>query len=128
MFSNDCLKEWKQKQLSILSFEKETGDLGPGRDETECTDSYYKEREWRLVPLDGNLKSGSVIHNKEEDPNYYYYKFTRNDVNMVVTPNDEIRTAVLRFLLGLESETEERLKEFGQNPLPIITYDDLHKW
>jgi hypothetical protein len=47
---------------------------------------------------------------------------------MVVTPNDEIRTEALRFLLGLEREADDRLKEFGRNPLPIITYDDLHKW
>jgi hypothetical protein len=84
--------------------------LGPGRDDTKIIDSYYKEREWRLVPLNGNLSSGSVIRDEKEDS--YYYKFKRNDTNMVVTPNDEIRTEVLKFLLGLERETDERLKEF----------------
>ena len=123
IFSHQQLKEWVDKQFTILSFEKETGDLGSGRDETKIIDSYYKEREWRLVPLYGNL--GSMIHKKDDS---YYYEFKRNDVNMVVTPNDEIRTRVLKFLLALETETDERLKEFGQNPLPIITYDDLHKW
>jgi len=67
-----------------------------------------------------------VIHDESKD--IYFYKFNRNDVNMVVTPNDEIRTGVLRFLLALEKEADDRLKKFAKNPVPIITYDDLHKW
>jgi hypothetical protein len=112
--------------VTVLSFEKETGDLGPVSDETKAIDTFYREREWRLVPLGGNLNSGSVVHN--EDEGSYSYRFKRNDINMVVTPNDEIRTEALRFLLGLEREADDRLKEFAKNPLPIITYDDLHKW
>ena len=64
----------------------------------------------------------------DESKKSYYYKFKRKDINMVVTQNDEIRTEVVRFLLGLEKEADDRLKEFAKNPLPIITYNDLHKW
>lgn len=126
IFSHKTLEEWVAQQLTVLSFEKETGDLGPALDETKAIDPFYKEREWRLVPLNGNLVSGSVIYDSSKD--LYSYIFKRNDVNMVVTPNDEIRTEALRFLLGLEREADDRLKEFARNPLPIITYDDLHKW
>ena len=126
IFSCTALKDWVDQQLTVLSFEKETGDLGPVLDETNGIDQFYKEREWRLVPLIGNLNSGSVIY--DESKKSYYYKFKRKDINMVVTPNDEIRTEVVRFLLGLEKEADDRLKEFAKNPLPIITYNDLHKW
>jgi hypothetical protein len=125
ILSNDALKEWRIVQRTVLSFEKEM-DSGPVSDETNQTDLYYKEREWRLVPLIGNKSSGFVVHEMSED--CYYYKFDRSDVNMVVTPNDELRTEVLRFLLGLVEEQDDRLSEFARNPLPIITYDDLHKW
>ncbi|MHB1024740.1 MAG: abortive infection system antitoxin AbiGi family protein [Desulfobacteria bacterium] len=125
IYSHKMLDSWSSEQLAALSFEKETGDLGPARDETKDTDLYYKEREWRLVPFNANITSGSV----EIDSNgLYQYKFKRIDVNVVVTPNDEIRNEVLRFLIALESEKDTRLKEFGENPLPVITYDDLHKW
>ena len=126
IYSHGSLNEWAVQQLTVFSFEKETGDLGSALKDTNIIDPFYKEREWRLVPLYGNLASGSVIHDNSKD--IYFYIFNRNDVNMVVTPNDDIRTEVLRFLLGLEREAADRLKEFARNPLPIVTYDDLHKW
>ena len=125
IYSHMRLNEWAKQQLTIFSFEKETGDLGPALDDTNNIDPFYKEREWRLVPLVGNLDAGSVI--KEIGDNYFY-KFNRNDVNLVVTPNDDIRNEVLRFFLRFETQTDERLKEFSTNPVPIITYDDLQKW
>ena len=126
IYSHGSLNEWAFQQLTVFSFEKETGDLGSALNDTNIIDPFYKEREWRLVPLYGNLASGSVIHDNSKD--IYFYLFNRSDVNMVVTPNDDIRTEVLRFLLGLEREAPDRLKEFARNPLPIVTYDDLHKW
>jgi hypothetical protein len=125
-FNHDELKNWADQQISALSFEKETGDLGPARDETKETDLYYKEREWRLVPSFANVISGIIERDEIED--CWYYKFSRNDVNVVVTPNDEIRTEVIKYLITLEKESDTRLVVFGENPLPVITYDDLHKW
>jgi len=88
-------------------------------------DLYYKEREWRLVPLIANFISGSTVFNKD---GAIYYEFDRSDVNVIVTPNDEIRTKVLKYFLSLSSESDQRMKEFADNPVPIVTYDDLHKW
>jgi hypothetical protein len=124
IFKHDDLKQWIGQQLSIFSFEKETGELGPARDETRQIDVYYKEREWRLVPFQAAIDSGAV----KLDNSVAYYEFTRNDINMVVTPNDDMRTEVLRYMLGLEKETDERLKEFSVNPVPVVTYNDLQKW
>lgn len=118
------LQEWLSEQLVIFSYEKEMGDLGPARDETKEVDLYYKEREWRLVLTNLNLKSGIVEQKRSE----YYYKFGRNDINLIVTPNDEIRTDVLKYLLSFSENKDPRLKEFAENPLTIISYDDLNKW
>lgn len=124
IFSHKDLEDLVNKQLTVLSFEKETGELGPALDNKFAIDPFYKEREWRIVPLHGN--SSSVVRDKET--NIYSYIFNRSDINVVVTPNDDTRTEVLRFLLGLENEADDRLKEFARNPLPIITYDDLYNW
>jgi hypothetical protein len=126
LFGNKKLQEWIDQQIAIFSYEKETGDLGPARDETKEIDLYYKEREWRLVPLNSNFISGSAGYDEEERS--IYYKFYRSDVNVIVTPNDEVRTEVLKYLLSLDSAPDQRMKEFADNPVPIVTYDDLHKW
>lgn len=125
-FKPDGLKTWVAQQLSIFSFEKETGELGPARDETREIDLYYKEREWRLVPFQAAVDSGIVKFS--DNDGLGYYKFCRNDVNMIVTPNDDLRTKVLRFLLSLEKETDDRLRNFANNPIPVVSYDDLKKW
>jgi hypothetical protein len=125
LISHENLEGWVKEQIAILSFEKETGDIGPARDETKEIDLYYKEREWRLVPLLANVISGSV---ELGEGGSIAYKFNRSDVNVVVTPNDEIRTDVLKYFLNLKDDPDPRLKAFSENPLPVITYDDLHKW
>ncbi|GEM_PF-1133673 len=123
VFDKEALHNWYTQQIAILSFEKEMGDLGPARDETKEIDLYYKEREWRLVPMLGNLIAGTIA----ERDGAYFYKFRREDVNVIVTPNDEIRIAVLKYLLGLAESEDIRLKEFSEPPT-IISYDDLSKW
>lgn len=109
-----------------FSFDKEVGDLGPARDETKEIDLYYKEREWRLVPSLLNMASGTAV--KAEEGECCYYSFRRKDVNMVVVPNEEMRGAVLEYFLSLRASEDGRLKEFGENPLPVINYDDLQRW
>lgn len=120
------LKEWYELQITLLSYDKETGDLGPARDETKEIDLYYKEREWRLVPTNYNIVSKTVTI--DEAQRKVFYSFSREDINVIVTPNDEIRSTVLRYLFSLAESEDKRLKDFGENPVPIITYDDLKKW
>lgn len=125
MFSHEVLTDWVERQLTVLSFEKEMGGIGAVEDEAHFTDRYYKEREWRLVPLVGTL--GSLMKFDEIEKSYYYL-FKRADVNMVVTPNDEMRITVLRFFLGLDGNPDERLSDFAKDPVPLMTYGDLHNW
>ena len=47
---------------------------------------------------------------------------------MIVVPNDEVRTVVLKYFLSLGNSADDRLKSFAENPLPVINYDDLHRW
>lgn len=117
----ELVKEWNQ-QITIMSFDKETGDLGPARDETKEIDLFYKEREWRLVPL------ASVVSISIPESNNAYFSFEREDVNMIVVPNEEIREKVTEYFIGLRDESNERLKRFGLNLLPVVNYDDLHRW
>ncbi|MFN7920511.1 MAG: abortive infection system antitoxin AbiGi family protein [Bryobacteraceae bacterium] len=110
--------------LLNYSFDKEMGDLGPARDETEHIDVFYKEREWRVVPSRLTIESKSAV----ESGGHYYYGFSRADVNMVVVPSDEIRMQVLDYFHKLRRSKTPRLREFGQNTLPIVIYDDLQRW
>lgn len=126
VFPNKKLKEYVQSTIFSLSFEKEMGDLGPARDETMEIDLYYKEREWRLVPSLLNITSCTA--KLETSTNNYYYLFKRSDVNMIVVPNEEMRMMVLEYFLSLRTSEDERLKQLGENPLPVINYDDLHRW
>lgn len=125
LLNNQELTNWLNQQIAVLSFEKEMGDLGPARDETKEIDLYYKEREWRLVPFISNLISGSV---NLDEKGLMFYKFQREDVNMVVVPNEELRKVVLVFFEELAESQNAREQKFGENPPPIISYDDLIKW
>ncbi|MFA6052054.1 MAG: abortive infection system antitoxin AbiGi family protein [Methylobacter sp.] len=109
------------------SFDKEMGDLGPARDETREIDLYYKEREWRLVPSHLTTMSG-VAKSKAGSGDVYYYLFERSDVNMIVVPNEELRTVVLNYFISLGASPDERLRQFASNPLPVVNYDDLQRW
>lgn len=126
LISNNELKEYISSLIYSFSFDKEMGDLGTARDETREIDLYYKEREWRLVPSGLNLASGSA--KRSDDGTSFYYSFERKDVNMIVVPNEEQRDAVLQYFLALKSSPDPRLKAFGDNPLPVIYYEDLQRW
>ena len=120
------LDDLQRSVIYMLSFEKEMGDLGPARDDTDAVDLYYKEREWRLVPSKAVVDSGLAAYN--DDLKYFQYVFGPAAVNMIVVPNDEMRSQVLGFLLGLTDSPDPRLRDFALNPLPIISYDDLQRW
>ncbi len=124
LLNHQELREYLNSLLYTFSFDKEMGDLGPARDETKEIDLYYKEREWRLVPSAVDLAMGIY----DEKNNVAHYKFNRDDVNMVVVPNEEMRTLVLNHFLNLPDSGDERMNQFRKNPLPIIHYDDLQKW
>jgi hypothetical protein len=47
---------------------------------------------------------------------------------MVVVPNEEIRSDVLEYFIGLRKSDDKRLQRFGENPLPVINYDDMNRW
>lgn len=121
------LKEWLGLQLTVLSFDKETGE--PETPDA-FDDLYYKEREWRLVPLRGNrgLEPESIEQIRKDEADNFFYNFNRTDVNMILTPCAEVRVSVIRFLNELGNKTDVRLREFAENPLSVIAYDDLCKW
>lgn len=126
VIDRDFLREWLTMQLTVLSFDKETGEQDA---QDLSTDSYYREREWRLVPLRGNRGleplSTELIR---KDGDTYFYDFSRADINMILTPSAEMRVRVITFLDELEGSDEERLRAFASDPPPIIAYDDLSKW
>lgn len=124
VFTTEVLNQYVNSAIYAFSFDKEMGDLGPARDETKEIDLYYKEREWRLVPSTVDLQLGIV----EGSSGVAHYKFNRSDVNMVVVPNEDIRIKLLNYFLDIPNDSEERLVQFKENPLPIIHYDDLQKW
>ena len=120
------LKDYIASLIFSLSFDKEMGDLGPARDETKEIDLYYKEREWRLVPSLLTVASGAV--KIKDGTDFGFYLFERKDINMVVVPNEEMRTVVLDYFISLRTSDNERLKCFGANLLPVVNYDDLQRW
>lgn len=126
LISSQELRKWIKSQIKLLSFEKGIGDLGVARDDTDNIDVYYKEREWRLIADERLLNSHHLegeIENSE-----FYFKFSRNDINMIVVPNNEIRIAVGKHLEQFKDSDDARLREFSENPISILNYDDLHKW
>lgn len=125
ILNKNQLKNWVGEQIAIFSFEKEMGDLGSARDETKDIDLYYKEREWRLVPFQANFISGSI---KKDEKGCLFYKFKRDDVNVILVPNEEIRNNISNFFKELIVSEDANEQSFGKNPPPIISYDALLKW
>lgn len=118
---NDFIK----MEIFISSFYKQMGDLGPARDDTSDIDLYYKEREWRIIP---SVLSDAAKLSKIDADNNVYIPFERGDINMIVVPNEQIRIAVTDHLLSLKNSSDSRLKEFGSDLLPVVNYDELHRW
>jgi len=126
--THEQLEGYRLALLYLLSFEKEMGDLGSARDDTDDIDLYYKEREWRLVPAKAGVDAKLTVMEHSESGPKYRFPFDANALNMVVVPNDETRAEVLRYLLSFANSTDPRLKGFAESPVPIITYDDLKRW
>ena len=121
LFDQSEIETWLSNSIQVLSFGKPVGDLGPARDEADNIDPYYNEREWRVIPY-----YASLIRKKIEEINGdYYVKFNRDDVRIIIVPNDDIKNMLIEYLLGLKNEEDLRLREFGQNLPPIINYDEL---
>lgn len=110
--------------IHIYSYDKEIGDIGPARDESKEMDLYYREREWRIVPSPLSLISRGAV----ETDGRYFFVFDSRDVNMILVPNQDCRSAVMDYFSGLSNSDDERLKSFGSNDIPVICYDDLRRW
>jgi hypothetical protein len=123
--SSETLKEMYDEFVAISSFEKETGDLGPARDDDNSTDSYYREREWRIVPFLGSIING-CIENKEGGD--YYVQFSRSDINMVIVPNSDIKRNIYNLFKEWTSSPDDKLKSFAVDPPSIIIYDEVKNW
>lgn len=119
--TKEKLQEFISLMIQVYSFEKPTGDLGPARDESQETDTYYKEREWRIIPFVASLFSGKIIQRDER----YFVPFERNHVRIVIVPNDDIKNEANAWFLGLRNNEDVRLKRFGDDLLPILSYDEL---
>lgn len=111
-------------EIFCSSFYKQMGDLGPARDETIDIDLYYKEREWRVIPS----LLADLVGLTKNDKGDIYIPFERKDVNMIVVPNEYSRMAVTNYLLSLKGSSDLRLNEFGADLLPVVNYDELHRW
>lgn len=111
-------------EIFCSSFYKQMGDLGPARDETADIDLYYKEREWRIIPSALADLAGLTTTDKDD----IYIPFDRKDINMIVVPNEQSRMAVTNYLLSLKGSSDSRLNEFGTDLLPVVNYDELHRW
>lgn len=126
LFTIEELTTLNNGNITIRSFDKEMGDLGVARDETKEIDLFYKEREWRLVPTTFSAATGASKLIKESVSSYF--SFEKKDVNMIVVPNEEIREMVVEYFIDLRKSDDERLRQFGLNILPVVNYDDLHRW
>ena len=85
-------------------------------------------REARNIRLFQSFPKDSGIVKQEDSENgSCHYQFERSDVNMVVVPNEEIRKKLQEYFYEISS-SDRRMEQFKKNMLPIISYDDLHKW
>lgn len=124
LLNTEQIDEIINQVIATFGYDKETGDLGPARDNDQSTDQYYREREWRIVPVLGNKINGSI---KELD-GYTYVNFTRKDINMIVVPNSDIKRSAFHYFNSLQTSDDKRLKEFGDDLPSIIVYDELRNW
>ena len=104
LLTHEELGNWINQEILLHSYDKETGDIGPARDNSEETDPYYKEREWRLVPSDISLLSGTATENEDNETHFI---FNRSDINVIVTPNQDSRIKTLQFLLNINGSSRK---------------------
>lgn len=111
-----------QKVIDVLSFEKEMGDLGPAREENFCGDTFYKEREWRIIEINFEKFNQSFFIKKEDS---VFMTFSRDDINFIIVPDDSMRIKVVDFIINLKGNKETRLSQFGNELPPVLVYDQL---
>ncbi len=86
----------------LLANCKEMGDIGPASDYTNRNDSYYKEREWRILNYTNmQIKEWFVQENDRA-----FIKVNPIDLRIIVTPNDEIRRKVVDYFVTNKIEAE----------------------
>jgi hypothetical protein len=120
LYSKEQIESFCNGILYILSLEKPTGDLGPARDDTDSTDEYYKEREWRIVSSKIGVEGGIIVEREKE----YYVPFKRNDIRLIIVPSDSVRKHITMWFIE-ESSSNPIFKEYEGNIPPIIEYDEL---
>ena len=74
--------------IQLYSFDKPIGDLGPARDDTDGIDTFYMEREWKIIPFRASIENGTI--KKTEDGNYYL-PFSRTDIRVLIVPNNDTK-------------------------------------
>lgn len=116
--SNEDIQNYSKSLLQMLCFFKETGDIGPASDFTMRNDSYYYEREWRIV----DYKLLELTKKSKLSEGKQYLQFNLSDIRILVTPNSEIKEKVLEYING-------RLSIAGIsrtfNIPPVVVYDQL---
>jgi hypothetical protein len=108
--------EMWQAFLQIFGFEKQTQDMN-----STVLDQYYYEREWRVVNYDALLEKKIV---KKMNDNLYM-QFHRDDVRLVVVPDEKMRLRVNGWFGGKNDQDILAPNSFMENPPSILVYDDL---
>lgn len=121
ILSKDEVVGFYKSMVQIFSFNKPIGDLGPTRDESTETDIFYKEREWRIIQYDHPVGLGKINMVGDE----YYIPFSRENIRIVIVPNDEIKNKVINYFFNLNNNADARLKTFGSNLVTVINYEDI---
>ena len=84
----------------LLANCKVMGDIGPASDYTNRNDSYYKEREWRILRYTNmQIKEWLVLENDRA-----FIKVNPIDLRIIVTPNEEIRRKVVEYFVAKKIE------------------------
>jgi len=113
LYSREEVELFKEQMSALLAFDKPMGDLGPARDDSEEIDSFYKEREWKIVPFKSALANDAV----RKDGDSYFVRFERKDIRIIIVPDNDLKSKVTELLLTLEDYK-------GDLP-PVINYDEL---
>lgn len=121
LVERSSLEALRANIIHILSFSKQMGDLGRARDD-DGNDTFYNEREWRIVPLLQNVISQKVKKNQKEEFNI---PFSRQDIRVIIVPDLNIKRKVLDYFQKLIESDDKRLVDFGKNIPTIVIYDEL---
>lgn len=105
----------------MFSMFKEIGDLGPASDYTNRNDTYYLEREWRIIlyKLHETSEYGFIDERNDE----IFLKIQQRDIRIITVPNEDIRRMVYDYFW---QQKESHPNDFDKQYIPtIIVYDEL---